>query len=69
MADEHWHPQQQGRFLEDGRYELRIPYADARELIMDILKQGPDVEVAAPSALRRMVRQRLEAGAQQYAED
>ncbi len=69
VADEHWHPQQQGCFLDDGRYELRIPYADARELIMDILKYGPDVEVTAPSALRRTVRQRLEAGAQQYAED
>ncbi len=69
VADEHWHPRQQGRFLEDGRYELRIPYADARELIMDILKQGPEVEVIAPAALRRRVKQRLEAAAQQYAED
>ena len=69
VADEHWHPQQQGHFLDDGRYELRIPYADARELIMDILKQGSGVEVLAPLALRRAVRQRIEAAAQQYAED
>ena len=48
VADEHWHPQQQGRFLEDGRYELRIPYADPRELVMDILRHGADVEVVSP---------------------
>ncbi len=69
VADERWHPQQRGRFLEDGRYELCIPYADARELIMDILKQGPDVEVTAPRSLRQAVAARLQAGAQQYARD
>ncbi|MDH4189672.1 MAG: WYL domain-containing protein, partial [Betaproteobacteria bacterium] len=26
VADERWHPEQKGRFLEDGRYELSIPY-------------------------------------------
>jgi hypothetical protein len=25
VADEQWHPQQQGGFLADGRFELRIP--------------------------------------------
>lgn len=25
VAEEQWHPQQQGRMLEDGSYELRIP--------------------------------------------
>jgi hypothetical protein len=33
FADEQWHPQQAGRFLEDGRYELKVPYSDPRELI------------------------------------
>ena len=36
VVDEQWHPRQAGRFLDDGRYELQIPYSDARELIMDI---------------------------------
>ncbi len=59
VADEQWHPQQQGRILEDGRYELRIPYSDPRELIMDILKHGPEVEVIEPEALRNAVAEQL----------
>lgn len=66
VADERWHPRQQGRFLDDGRYELRLPYADARELVMDILKYGPDVEVVSPAALQRVVAERLAAAATQY---
>jgi proteasome accessory factor C len=46
VADERWHPKQVGQFLTDGRFELRIPYRDPRELILDILRYGPDVEVA-----------------------
>jgi predicted DNA-binding transcriptional regulator YafY len=50
-----WHPRQKGKFEADGSYLLEIPYADTRELIMDILKYGPEVEVCAPQALRREV--------------
>lgn len=66
VADEQWHPRQQGKFLEDGSYELRIPYSDPRELIMDILKFGPDVEVLAPASLRRQVAERLAAATAMY---
>jgi predicted DNA-binding transcriptional regulator YafY len=52
VADEQWHPQQQGSYREDGRYELKIPYRDSRELLMDILRHGPEVEVLAPASLR-----------------
>jgi predicted DNA-binding transcriptional regulator YafY len=69
VAEERWHPRQQGRWLEDGRFELAIPYADPRELIMDILKYGPDVEVVAPDELRAEVARRLQAGAAQYHPD
>lgn len=55
VADERWHPEQSGQFLTDGRYELRIPYRDSRELVMDILRHGPDVEVVAPDSLRNEV--------------
>ena len=41
------------------RYELRVPYSDPRELVMDILKYGADVEVVAPAELRREAVQRL----------
>jgi predicted DNA-binding transcriptional regulator YafY len=66
VADEHWHPQQQGRFLEDGSYELRIPYSDPRELVMDILKHGADVEVISPKPLREAVMQRLRTALARY---
>ncbi len=66
VAKEQWHSDQQGRFLEDGAYELRVPYHDARELIMDILKYGPDVEVIAPQALRSEVRQLLQGAVAVY---
>ncbi|NIP90749.1 MAG: WYL domain-containing protein, partial [Gammaproteobacteria bacterium] len=43
VADERWHPEQIGQFLTDGRYELRFPYRDDRELVMDILRHGAEV--------------------------
>jgi predicted DNA-binding transcriptional regulator YafY len=66
VADEIWHPEQRGAFLDDGRYELCVPFADPRELVMDILKYGPEVEVVAPSDLRLQVRERLLAAIQRY---
>ena len=67
VADELWHPKQVGAYLADGRYQLDIPYSDARELVMDILKHGPDVEVISPAALRDEVRIKLTASLNQYA--
>lgn len=67
VAEETWHPQQKGRY-EDGRYLLEIPYADDRELVLDVLKHGPDVEVLAPRSLRRKVAERLRLAAQQYSD-
>jgi len=52
-----WHPKQLNRVEKDGSYFLEIPYSDDRELVMEILKFGPDVEVVAPAALRRRVRE------------
>ncbi len=66
VAEEQWHPQQQGRVLADGGYELRIPYSDPRELAMDILKHGAEVEVIEPQALRDEVASQLRLGAKQY---
>jgi proteasome accessory factor C len=51
---------QEGRWLSDGRYELRVPYSDQRELVMEILRHGPDVQVIAPPELARAVCARLE---------
>jgi predicted DNA-binding transcriptional regulator YafY len=56
VADEHWHSQQQGERLPDGRYELRVPYSNSRELLMDVMKYGPDAEVVAPVPLREEMK-------------
>ena len=66
VAEEQWHPQQQGLTLDDGRYELRIPYADPRELVMDILKHGAEVEVVAPKELRELTHKLLASALAQY---
>ncbi len=60
VADELWHPSQEARHLQDGRYELRIPYGDPRELLLDILRHGPEVEVVEPASLREEVAAALQ---------
>lgn len=66
VANERWHPRQKGQMLADGRYVLEIPYSDTRELLMDILKFGPDVEVIDPKELRELVAIRIESMASLY---
>ena len=66
VAAERWHRNQEGKFLEDGSYELRVPYADDRELIMDIMKYGNDCEVIEPEALKARVVSEFKAGLARY---
>ncbi|MEW5904047.1 MAG: YafY family protein [Pseudomonadota bacterium] len=66
VAEEEWHPQQQSRMLDDGRYELRLPYSDPRELAMDALKHGAEVEVMEPESLREMVKEQLRGALKKY---
>jgi predicted DNA-binding transcriptional regulator YafY len=66
VATEQWHPQQRSSFDADGSYVLELPYSDHRELVMDILKHGPGVEVLAPEDLRRNVREALRAALELY---
>lgn len=66
VATETWHPEQRGEYLDDGRYCLRVPYAQSAELIGEILRYGPDVEVCGPGPLRQAVRDRLSAALEQY---
>jgi predicted DNA-binding transcriptional regulator YafY len=55
VADEQWHPEQRGSFDEQGAWILELPFSSARELVMDILRYGPEVEVLAPDSLRKTV--------------
>ena len=66
VAAQSWHPNQRARFEPDGSYVLEVPYAHDRELLMEILKHGADVEVLAPDSLRSRVAQALHAAAERY---
>jgi predicted DNA-binding transcriptional regulator YafY len=52
----------------DGSYELKVPFNDHRELIMDILKYGEDCTVLSPPELVERVKEQLERGLQRYRE-
>jgi len=66
VSTEQWHSEQKSGFDKDGYYCLEVPYSDDRELLMDILKHGTEVEVIAPVALRGSVRKLLESALAQY---
>ncbi|HYE36747.1 YafY family protein [Methylocaldum sp.] len=66
VSREIWHPKQKSRFEPDGAYTLEIPYSDDRELIMDILKHGAEVEVLAPESLRKQLQKTIRAMAARY---
>ena len=69
VADESWHPKQKSCFLEDGTYELKVPYSDHRELIMDILKYGQHVTVIAPESLRQIIGGTLKSALECYSSE
>jgi predicted DNA-binding transcriptional regulator YafY len=66
VASERWHPIQEAEFLEDGSYEIRFPFSDERELIMDILKYGADVTVLSPQSLINQVLSQVNALIKKY---
>ncbi len=67
VANEEWHAQQKARWLDDGRYELQVPYSDPTELAMDILRHGDSVVVAGDKALAAAIEERLKNAARLYA--
>jgi predicted DNA-binding transcriptional regulator YafY len=66
VGQEEWHPRQETRALAGGGLEMRLPYADPTELVMDILRHGAQVKVLAPEPLVAMVAARLREAATQY---
>lgn len=67
VAHESWHPRQRGRVDTDGSYVLEVPVGDDRELVMDILKHGPECVVEEPADLRRKVASLAKATVKRYA--
>ena len=66
VSREVWHPDQQSMTEADGSFVLSIPYSDDRELVGDILRFGPDVEVLGPQALKATVQKTLLAAIGRY---
>ena len=69
VADERWHSRQEGRWLEDGRYELRVPYSNPRELLGDVLRHGADAEIVEPLSLREEAKSVLQLARANYNRD
>lgn len=67
VSREEWHAEQKGRWLDDGAYELTVPYVEETEIVMDVLRHGDQVRVVAPDGLVRTVQERLTAAAARYA--
>ena len=66
VALEEWHPKQRARWEKDGSYVLEVPYSAEGELVMDILKFGPEMEVIEPASLRKLVASRAKELARIY---
>lgn len=66
VSQEQWHPEQAGRFMQDGSFELTLPFHNPTELIMDILRYGPEVKVLQPASLRKAVKEQLAQALERY---
>jgi predicted DNA-binding transcriptional regulator YafY len=67
VSRERWHHLQESSFEPDGSYVLQIPYSAERELLMDIMRFGPEVEVLGPPELRGRVVAALQGALAIYA--
>jgi len=67
VAQEEWHPQQRVLAQADGSLRMRLPYSEPTELVMDVLRHGPNVRVLAPTELVDLVRTQLQQTLQAYA--
>ncbi|MBX9849629.1 MAG: WYL domain-containing protein [Rhodocyclaceae bacterium] len=66
VVEEQWHPQQRIQIEADGSLILELPYANATELVMDILRHGSGVTVLSPEKLRQTVEAELVAATANY---
>ena len=66
VALEEWHPKQRAQWQRDGSYLLEVPFSSGKELAMDILRFGADVEVLEPASLRAEIQARAKALAARY---
>lgn len=67
VGREVWHPKQKMRTEKDGHLVLELPFTDARELMMDVLRHGAQVEVMGPPLLRKAAEKEFRTALQSYA--
>jgi predicted DNA-binding transcriptional regulator YafY len=65
VADEVWHPQQKAQWEGDD-YILSLPFSNPDELILEILRHGPGVQVLEPLWLREQIVSMLEDSLKAY---
>jgi len=66
VGAQEWHPKQRSGLDADGSLVLEVPYSNDRELVMEILKFGGEVEVVAPQALRMRMGEALREASRFY---
>jgi len=66
VANEKWHPKQEGKWLDDKTFRLTVPYGHSRELIMDIMRWGDGAEVKEPKELRELVSEAIKRAMKNY---
>lgn len=66
VSTETWHPNQVGKFDDEGNYILEFEYDQEPELVMDILKHGASIEVLAPQSLINHVQLELKTALSLY---
>jgi predicted DNA-binding transcriptional regulator YafY len=64
VSTEMWHPRQKTSWDKKGNYLLKFPYSSHPELVMDLLRHVPEVEVLGPKSLRMHLSERIKRGAQ-----
>src|SRR3546814_13057569 len=61
-----WQHDQTDENLEDGSYSLEVPYSNDQELVMDLLRHSPEVEILEPAELRLRLHTALCAAAKKH---
>jgi len=63
VSTEMWHPRQKTSWDKKGNYLLKFPYSSHPELVMDVLRHVPEVEVLGPKSLRMYLSERIKKAA------
>lgn len=66
VSKETWHVAQEMTAERDGGVTLTVPYSNDRELLMDVLRWGPHVQVIGPKSLRDNAKEWLSRALSRY---